>query len=53
MVKEERSEYDARIDVWRNILQQLIAIDIANMTPLQALNVLNEMQNMVKESSSR
>jgi hypothetical protein len=33
-------------------LQQLIAIDIANMTPLQALNVLNEMQLVVKESGS-
>jgi hypothetical protein len=33
---EERAEYDARIDLWRGILQQLLAIDIANMTPLQA-----------------
>ena len=51
-LREERAEYDARIDVWRGILQQLIAIDIANMTPLQALNVLNEMQMVVKESGS-
>jgi DNA mismatch repair protein MutS len=50
VVKEERAEYDARIEVWRGILQQLMAIDIANMTPLQALNVLNEMQVIVKES---
>jgi DNA mismatch repair protein MutS len=52
IVKEERAEYDARIEVWRGILQQLMAIDIANMTPLQALNVLNEMQVIVKESGS-
>jgi DNA mismatch repair protein MutS len=52
VIKEEHAAYDARIEVWRGILQQLIAIDIANMTPLQALNVLNEMQLVVKESGS-
>jgi hypothetical protein len=30
-----------------------MAVDIANMTPLQALNLLNEMQVIVKESGSR
>jgi len=45
--------YDARVETWRSILQQLIAVDIANMTPLQALNLLNEMQVMVKESGGR
>ena len=45
--------YDARIETWRAILQQLMAVDIANMTPLQALNLLNEMQVMVKESGGR
>jgi DNA mismatch repair protein MutS len=44
---------DARIEMWRGILQQLMAMDIANMTPLQALNVLNEMQVKVKESGGR
>jgi hypothetical protein len=53
VMHEEPIEYDARIEVWRGILQQLLAIDIANMTPLQALNVLNEMQRVVKESSSQ
>ena len=48
--KEERAMYDARIETWRSILQQLVAMDIANMTPLQALNLLNEMQAIVKES---
>jgi DNA mismatch repair protein MutS len=52
-LREERAEYDARIDLWRGILQQLLAIDIANMTPLQALNVLNEMQLVVKESGTQ
>jgi DNA mismatch repair protein MutS len=51
--KEERDVYDARIETWRSILQQLMAVDIANMTPLQALNLLNEIQMMVKESGSR
>ncbi len=52
VLREERAEYDARIDLWRGILQQLLSIDIANMTPLQALNVLNEMQMVLKESGS-
>jgi DNA mismatch repair protein MutS len=52
-LREERAEYDARIEVWRGILQQLLAIDIANMTPLQALNLLSEMQMVVKESGSK
>ena len=52
VMREERAEYDARVEVWRGILQQLMAVDIANMTPLQALNVLNEMQMIVKESGS-
>jgi hypothetical protein len=30
-----------------------MAVDIANMTPLQALNLLNEMQVKVRESDSR
>jgi len=45
VMREERAEYDARIKVWRGIFQRLLAMDIANMTPLQALNVLNEMQH--------
>lgn len=44
---------DARVEMWRSILQHLMAVDIANMTPLQALNLLNEMQVQVKESGSR
>ena len=46
--KEEHAVYDARVEMWRSILQQLVAVDIANMTPLQALNLLNEMQAEVK-----
>jgi DNA mismatch repair protein MutS len=53
LVREERALYDARIETWRNIFQQLMDVDIANMTPLQALNLLNEMQMTVKESSGR
>jgi DNA mismatch repair protein MutS len=48
LVREEGQVYDARIEVWRSMLKQLMAVDIANMTPLQALNLLNEMQVMVK-----
>jgi DNA mismatch repair protein MutS len=53
VARDERAVYDARIKAWRSILQQLMAVDIANMTPLQALNLLNEMQVKVKESGSR
>ncbi len=48
LVREERDVYDTRIEVWRSMLKQLMAVDIANITPLQALNLLNEMQVMVK-----
>jgi DNA mismatch repair protein MutS len=51
LVKEERVWYDARIEIWRGILQQLMAVDIGNITPIQALNLLNEMQIRVKRSS--
>ena len=53
VMREERVEYDARVDVWRGILQRLLAVDLANMTPLQALNLLNELQVKVKESGGR
>ncbi len=49
IVGDDRALYDARIDMWRSILQQLMVVDIANMTPLQALNVLNEMQARVRD----
>jgi DNA mismatch repair protein MutS len=53
ILKEEpaAAPRDARIEIWRGILQQLMAVDIANMTPLQALNLLNEIQAKVKESN--
>jgi DNA mismatch repair protein MutS len=50
LIREERAVYDVRVETWRNVLQQLMAVDIANMTPLQALNLLNEIQVRVKES---
>jgi DNA mismatch repair protein MutS len=53
LVREERALYDARIEIWRNIFHQLMDVDIANMTPLQALNLLNAIQLELKESSGR
>ena len=50
LAQEERMLYEAQIEAWRQVLQQLMAVDIANMTPLQALNVLNEMQMAVRKS---
>jgi DNA mismatch repair protein MutS len=49
IVRQERAVYQARIDVWRSVLQQLMAVDIANLTPLQALNILNEMQAQARD----
>ncbi len=45
LMKEERALYDARVETWRDLFHQLMAIDIANMTPLQALNLLNDIQS--------
>jgi DNA mismatch repair protein MutS len=42
---------DGRIETWRGILQQLMTVDIANTTPLQALNLLNDIQARIKESN--
>jgi DNA mismatch repair protein MutS len=50
LAREERAMYEAQIEVWQQVLQQLMAVDIANMTPLQALNVLNEIQMAVRKS---
>jgi hypothetical protein len=52
-VREERAvaPRDARAEMWREILWQIEDVDIANMTPLQALNLLNEMQIKIKSGS--
>jgi hypothetical protein len=47
-VREARAVYDARVEIWRAVLRQIADADIANMTPLQALNLLNEMQMQVR-----
>jgi hypothetical protein len=53
VAREERALYDARVEMWRGVLRQIADADIANMTPLQALNLLNEMQIRIKVSNSR
>jgi DNA mismatch repair protein MutS len=50
LMREEHALYDARVETWRNIFRELAEVDIANMTPVQALNLLNELQMRVKES---
>ncbi len=47
--REEKSLYDARVEAWRDVLRELSDADIANMTPVQALVLLNEMQARIKE----
>ncbi len=53
IAREDRAVYDARVEMWRAVLRQIADADIANMTPLQALNLLNEMQMQVRESDGR
>jgi DNA mismatch repair protein MutS len=46
--REELAVYDARAEMWREVLRQIADVDIANITPVQALNLLNEMQIKIK-----
>ena len=49
IAREARAAYDTRVDVWRNVLREISDADIANMTPVQALVLLNEIQVRIKE----
>lgn len=40
-------------EAWRDVLRELSDADIANMTPVQALVLLNEMQARIKELDGR
>jgi DNA mismatch repair ATPase MutS len=51
VARESNAVYDARIETWREVLRQIADVDIANMTPVQALNLLNEMQIKIKSGS--
>jgi len=53
LVREERAvaPRDARVEMWRAVLRQIADADIANMTPLQALNLLNAIQLKIKSGS--
>ena len=51
VVHEDRAMYDARIELWREVLRQIAEMDVANITPVQALNLLNEMQIRIKSNS--
>ncbi len=53
IAREEKSLYDARVAAWREVLRELSDADIANMTPVQALVLLNEMQARIKELDGR
>ncbi len=53
IVREERGVYDARVEMWRAVLREIAAVDIGNMTPVQALNLLNELHMRVKELENR
>ena len=48
VLAEDRAVYDERAVAWRGVLRELMSADIANLTPLQALNLLNALQLKVK-----
>jgi DNA mismatch repair protein MutS len=48
VAREEHAVYDARVEAWRNVLREILDADIANMTPVQALVLLNELQMRIK-----
>ncbi len=47
VIRQERAVYDPRIHVWQSILTQISDADIANMTPVQALVLLNQLQQQI------
>jgi DNA mismatch repair protein MutS len=49
IAREERAVYDARVEAWRKVLREISDADIANLTPVQALVLLNEIQMRIKE----
>jgi hypothetical protein len=51
MVKEEQALYEARREVWREVWRELAQVDVANLTPVQALVLLNEVQGRLKSGS--
>jgi DNA mismatch repair protein MutS len=53
VVREPRAAYDARVELWRGVLRQIAEADIANTTPVQALNLLNAIQMRIKELEAR
>jgi DNA mismatch repair protein MutS len=51
IVQEERAVYAARREAWREVLRELAQVDVANLTPVQALVLLNEVQVRIKQSA--
>lgn len=53
VVRESCELYDERAHAWRSILHQLTTADIANLTPVQALVLLNELQIQLKQLETK
>lgn len=47
IAREERAMYDARAEAWHKALRELSDADIANMTPVQALVLLNDLRKRI------
>ncbi len=50
IAREDNALYELRAGLWREALRQLVHADVANMTPIQALNLLNAIQIQLKQS---
>jgi DNA mismatch repair protein MutS len=52
VAREDRALYDARLETWRSILRELSDADVANLTPVQALVLLNDLQLRINQLQS-
>lgn len=51
LANEPRILFDSRVQAWQAALRQLAEIDIANLTPVQALVMLNDLQVRVRAAA--
>lgn len=49
-VRRLPSAVETRVEMWRGVLRQIAEADVANMTPVQALNLLNDLQMLIRDA---
>lgn len=53
-VRDSSADYAPQMpDAWTEVLHELFTLDIANLTPVQALVTLNELQRRLRQGGSR